>query len=361
MPPALARGSKRLVKKDSRMRITVSVLAAMTLLALAPAVRAASSNDLGHDETEAVRPWAKGVSAADQRTALQLFQKGNGDLKNSFFLDAANAYRDALKHWDHPAIHYNLVLALLNLDQPVEVHEHLVAAMKYGAAPLDEDKLAQAKRYKSLVEKQLTHLTLTCSEPGAKVVLDGKPLFTAPGNFDGWVRSGPHTIVATKEGFESNQVSKSLPGGKALAMDLKLYTAADLTEYRRKWKGWVPWAVVGAGIVVGAAGGGMHYLAHQDFASFDNAIKGCASADPAVGGCIPDASAASKRSQGNTLQAAAIGAYAVGGAALVTGAILVYVNRLQPYRIDPNDKHVDVSVAPMIGPGQAGVWAQARF
>jgi len=45
----------------------------------------------------------------------------------------------------------------------------------------------------------------------------------------------------------------------------------------------------------------------------------------------------------------------------VTGAILVYVNRLQPYRVDPDDKHVDVSVAPMLGPGQAGVWAQARF
>ena len=94
------------------------------------------------------RPWAKGVSESDQRRALELFGKGNGLLKDSLFVQAAAQYRAALKSWDHPAIHYNLVLALLNLDQPVEVLQHLEAAMRYGAAPLDADKFNQARAYR---------------------------------------------------------------------------------------------------------------------------------------------------------------------------------------------------------------------
>ena len=39
--------------------------------------------------------------------------------------------------WDHPGIHYNLALALLNMDQPVEVYQNLENAIKYGAEPLD--------------------------------------------------------------------------------------------------------------------------------------------------------------------------------------------------------------------------------
>jgi len=331
------------------MTKTAPLLAALALITFAGTAYA-GGNDLGSSE----RPWAQGVSSEEQHAALELFSKGNGDLKNSYFLEAANAYREALKHWDHPAIHYNLVLALLNLDQPVEVHEHLEAAMKYGAAPLDEDKLAQAKRYKSLVEKQLTHVSLTCNETGAKVVMDGKDLFTAPGHYDGWVRAGPHTIVASKEGFLPNQISKPLPPGESVSYDMKLFTEDDLTQYKRMWSAWVPWAVVGAGVAVAGIGGAMHFEASQSYKSFDSDIQTC-------GGCVPSSSTAAKKNTGNTLQSAAFGAYGVGGAAIVTGAVLVYVNRLQPFHLNPGDEHVEVGMAPYVAPGQAGFTMAARF
>src|SRR5258706_5080503 len=67
------------------------------------------------------RPWAKAVTPQEQKLATDLFREGNALLKESLFVQAAEKYREALRHWNHPGIHYNLALALLNLDQPVEV------------------------------------------------------------------------------------------------------------------------------------------------------------------------------------------------------------------------------------------------
>jgi hypothetical protein len=64
------------------------------------------------------RPWAKGVSQDQQRAAIALFEAGNGLLKESIFLKAVENYRKALALWDHPGIHYNLALALLNSTSP---------------------------------------------------------------------------------------------------------------------------------------------------------------------------------------------------------------------------------------------------
>jgi hypothetical protein len=65
------------------------------------------------------RPWAKGVSRSRRRAAARLFFEANKQLGEQFFKQAAETYREALKHWEHPAIHYNLSLALVNPAQPV--------------------------------------------------------------------------------------------------------------------------------------------------------------------------------------------------------------------------------------------------
>ena len=83
------------------------------------------------------------------------------------------------------------------------------------------------------------------------------------------------------------------------------------------------------------------------------------------GGCVPPSDVEGKRSTGNTLQAAAIGSYAVGGAAVVAGAVLVYINRLQPYQVTPTleqkDSATELSIAPLFGNGVSGASATIRF
>jgi tetratricopeptide (TPR) repeat protein len=304
----------------------------------------------------AERPWAQGVSQENQQAALELFRAGNVLLKDSVFVDAIGKYRQALALWDHPAIHYNLALALLNLDQPLEVHEHLVAATKYGAAPLDTEKLEHARAYKGLIEKQLARVEIVCEEPGASVVMDGRPLFQAPGRFEGLVRAGPHTITASKEGHLTNSQSRALPAGEKTSVELKLFTADDLTQYRRKWSAWKPWAVVGTGVALAAGGALLHMQARDNYEAFDLGVTSC-------GGCVPDTGLADRRTRGDTMQTLAMGGYAVGGAALVTGVVLVYMNRLQPYRVDDRVTQPEpaVTVAPLVGGGSRGVSATLRF
>lgn len=311
---------------------------------------------------EVERPWAKGVALERQRTALALFREGNARLKESVFIQAAAKYREALRAWDHPAIHYNLVLALFYLDQPLEVREHLAAALRYGPEPLEADKFEQAKAYKTLVERQLARVQLRCDEPGAEVVMDGRTLFVAPGAWEDYVRPGPHTIVAKKPEYLTQEVSRTLGAGESSGFDLRLYKASELTRYRRRWPAKMPWTVVAAGAAAGLAGGGLHYAAARSLQSYDRAVE-------ARGGSAPEADLVARRTRGEVMQGFAIGCYAAGGAALLTGAVLAYLNRLQPYQELPPVElpkpklpaELSWRVGPMLGGGVQGVQAAVQF
>src|SRR5205814_3405552 len=77
------------------------------------------------------RPWEK-VTPEQEQAAKTLFEQGNRELLEYRFEDAARDYRDALGHWDLPAIHYNLAVALRSLNDLLEAREHLETAVKYG-------------------------------------------------------------------------------------------------------------------------------------------------------------------------------------------------------------------------------------
>ncbi|HEX5754646.1 MAG TPA: hypothetical protein VFZ09_51155 [Archangium sp.] len=302
------------------------------------------------------RPWAKGVSPEQQKAAMVLFQSANALLKESVFVQAVEKYRQALEAWPHPAIHYNLALALMNLDQPVEVHEQLVAALRYGPAPLENEKYEYARNYKTLMERQLARVDISCDTPGATVTMDGQTLFVAPGKYSGLVRPGAHSIVATKEGFLPTDQSRTLLPGETAALQLKMFTSEDLIEYRRKWAAWMPWTVVGAGVALGAGSGWLHLQARDNLRALDAGVTAC-------GGCFLTPALDATLTRGNTYQALAIGGYAVGGAALVTGVVLVFINQPQPFRIDPNQKKLEtgMSVAPLVGGGTGGILTTFRF
>lgn len=335
--------------------MVASMLAIGALAAPARAADAAGGSRNGEPSMSDNRPWAAGVSQADRAAALKLFHEGNQLLKGSFFAQAADKYREALKHWDHPAIHYNLVLALLTLDRPVEVYRNLEAAVKYGAAPIDPDRYKQAKIYLSLIGKQVAKLSIRCDVKGAKVVMDGHALFVGPGSYQGLVRVGPHTVVATADGYLTNEITRSFPAGKETNIDLRLFQSSDLTQYRRKFSQWIPWTVAASGVLVAAVGGLMQAQAHGDFGAFDRGVVAC-------GGCVPSASVEKKLSAGHTMQSLAITGYAVGGAALATGLVLLYVNRKRAYRVTQSELNADtVSIAPMLGPGEKGLVAEIRF
>ena len=315
-----------------------------------------AQTELGGAQSE--RPWARGVTPQNQKIAIDLFREGNGLLKESLFVQAAEKYREALRHWDHPGIHYNLALALLNLDQPVEVFTHLEEALKYGPAPLDADKYEHAGRYKALIEKQLSRVNVTCPEEGAVVTMDGRNLFTAPGHWEGLVRSGQHTFVAEKSGFVTTQKTPSLASGVRTTVDLPMFTAEELTRYHRRFKQWIPWTVLGGGILIAGIGGVLHWQASVAYNDYDHSIATCSTQNMNLG-CKSTGSIASKKSSGDNLQVGAFVMYGVGAAAIVSGAVLAFLNRARPYHVSPEaDK---VSIAPLFNSNGGGVVATIRF
>ena len=184
-----------------------------------------------------VRPWAQGVSASEQQAALKLFHDGNVSLNSGLFAKAADNYRAALKHWDHPAIHYNLALAQMNLDQTIDAYDNMQAAVKFGQAPLQsKDKFDNAKQYIVLLEKQVASVSVACDKPGAKVSLDGKEVFVAPGKFETRVLTGKHQFVAEKQGYTTRINAPYIGPGEKFRIELKLYTTEKLTRYHHKWQ-----------------------------------------------------------------------------------------------------------------------------
>jgi hypothetical protein len=320
-------------------------------------------NPAALDSSTGERPWAKGVSPENQKEALSLFREGNQLLRDSLWSKAVEKYNAALKLWDHPGIHYNLALALVNLDRPIETHDHLQAALKYGPVPLDSDKHEQALRYMVLVEKALTRIDVRCDLQGASVKLDGREIFVGPGRYEGLVTAGKHNLIATKEGYITKEINESFPPGDTRVIDVQLQTEADLSEMRRLFSNAVPWTVLLAGVAVAGGSVGLHFAADGAYKEFDRGINDCGAADPLVGGCVPSLELQAKKQSGDTLQTLAFVGYSVGGVAIVTGAILLYVNRLQPYRRQQVDvvNTPQVTVAPMVGPNGGGAAVHVSF
>jgi hypothetical protein len=320
------------------------------------------------------RPWAAGVTAENQKIALRKFQEGNAQLNDGLFPAAVKLYREALTHWEHPAIYYNLALALLNLDQPIEVYEDLNKAIKFGAGPLEKDKYEHAKEYMLLVEKQIATVDISCSKPGAKISVDGKEVFTVgadgkAGHFVGRVKIGKHTFVAEKPGYNAQVDAPFIGPGETYRLELTLYTADELTRYKRMWKAkWMPYAVIGGGVAAGLIGVGLELSADSSYKDYDSAVAKC-NTTMNSGGCPNSGSVADMRKSGDTKSTLGYVGYGIAGAAVVTGVILLYVNRSTSYQITAdeyrkelreNEKH-DVSVIPVIAPGLAGAMLNGSF
>ncbi len=298
-------------------------------------------------------PWRVGVSDDDAATARTLFSEGNSLVRESVFVPAIEKYEAALKHWDHPAIHYNLSLALLNLEQPLRLREHLVAALKYEGEPLGEEKIRRTKQYLGLVDKQLSHLVVDCKHKGATVKLDDKVVIEAPGSLDEYYEPGRHRLVASAPGYVTNEQDLQLVPGETKSYELKLYTDEEWTRYKRKWAPAGPIALTVSGVVVGGAGGLLFWLGGRQVEREQDRIGD----ECGLGGCDPGET--KQKKTGETMQRIGIATMATGGAAAIVGGILMYVNRKIPYREDPGQDRL--SISPVMSQEFAGLIGRGTF
>lgn len=312
----------------------------------------------GGDSPGAGDPAAEeeATSPEDEARARTLFREGNALVRESLFVQAIEKYEEALALWDHPGIHYNLALALLNLDQPVRLRTHLRAAVSHGQDRLGEDKYLRAEQYLRLVEKQLTALTVTCEHPQARIEMDGKLLFEAPGRFDDFVPPGQATLIATAKGKEPTRRVIDLVPGQKTTVSLELYEPEDYIRYERRWPVWGPILVAATGAAVLGGGAVLFWQGGERIAAYDAEVdERCVPPAGCPGGLGYDTSV------GDTWQTLGIVGMGVGAATLATGGVLLYLNRSIPHRVDPAAEQQKFALTPLFSPGFAGFVTTGSF
>lgn len=316
--------------------------------------------DDGDGAADDDRPWVTGVAREARERAYKIFLAGNEDMKEALFAKGAEQYKAALALWDHPAFHYNLGIARMNLDKIIEAYGSFERSREHGPVPIGEDKYELAEYYMNLLRNQLAELDVVCNEPGAAVALDGKPLFIAPGRRRVMVRPGGHRVEATKAQREPDIQEAVLDPGDSKQVTL----APQYPEYlatTRRWSPWVPWAVVGAGATAMLLGGALDLKSSADFRAYDEGITDeCAGYDGCLQSRVPDA-LRGQLDRAELEQQLARGFYIAGGLTFIAGTAILFINRERIVRRRGPVERSDIAFTPVFTPHLAGVSARLRF
>ncbi|HWN67812.1 MAG TPA: hypothetical protein VNM90_09235 [Haliangium sp.] len=306
-------------------------------------------------------PWYCGVTQEDQAQALSLYAEGNQLFDDSLFTAAVAKYEQAIERWDHPGIHYNRMMALVALDRPIEAYQSSIGALRHGPGALEPEEHRRAEDYQKLLRGRIAELTVACDEPGALVSLDGKNILKGPGETRVFVLPGQHELVARKPGYLATHHALLLVAARPASVHLRMLPDSEALITSRPWSAWQPWAVVGAGAGLGLVGGLLEWRADASNRAFQKLFyESC----PAPEGCeaveYTDAMESHQRRY-RWHRRLGHGALATGGAAMIGGLVLVYLNR--PHEIEnPRQRHlVRVTATPIVTPGMGGLSFNVSF
>ncbi|MBL0216111.1 MAG: tetratricopeptide repeat protein [Myxococcales bacterium] len=279
---------------------------------------------VAHAETP---PWSVGVTDAKKAEAQKFLEAGNALFLDRKYAEALEKYKSAVGAWDHPAIRFNIVRCLIQLDHTVEASDNLKQALKYGAAPLEEAVYTEALAYDKLLSNQIGDLTVSCLQPDVKLTLDGQPLTGCPGKETRRVSPGPHQLVGTKAGLLTKTVEVMVLGGKAQDVPVKLEPLGRAARIEHRWPTYLPWVVFGAGFAVAGIGAVLDLNAKADMDSYDRSVAQFCS----VTACGPDDTRLDPvrglDDDARFKNKVAVSVLTVGIATIATGAVMLYLNR----------------------------------
>jgi hypothetical protein len=279
-------------------------------------------------------PWKVGVTPERMQAAKKLLDEGNELLLARDWPAALAKYQAAIQQWDHPGIRFNVVKCLVQLDRTLEAVDNLDAALKYGAAPLDETVYGEALAYQKMLANQVSMVSVECTQEGVDVRLDGQALGTCPGTSQRRVLPGPHQVLAKKPGFLTHTVDVVpgflthtvdvvVLGGKTEKAIVTLDPLGTSGKIVHRWSTWVPWAVVGAGVVAGGLGGVSLAWAVSNRDAYHESLIPCGDDE---NGC-PEGYQQGLKDRAKLENGFAIGLFVTAGVAVVTGGTMLYMNR----------------------------------
>ncbi|MBA3397127.1 MAG: hypothetical protein H0T89_31150 [Deltaproteobacteria bacterium] len=300
-------------------------------------------------------PWSAGITDAQKAAAQRELDAGNTLFLDKKYADALRRYQAAIAVWDHPAIRFNVVRCLIQLDRPVEAMDNLKLALAYGAAPLEEAVYTEALAYEKLLARQIGELAIICAQDAVRLTLDGQPLGTCPMRENRRVAPGAHQIVGVKQGFLTRTVEVVVVGGTQETVSIELAPFARAGRVVHRWPTWVPWVVFGSGFAVIGAGALLDLNAAADMASYDRSVKQqcpMLACDPSE--LPPEVRALEADARRNSR--IAVGIMTVGAATVLGGGVMLYLNRGRTV-------YDDESVMPVVGvvPGGATLDLRGSF
>ena len=296
-------------------------------------------------------PWSKGVSDEAKAKAQALLEEGNALIVQNLDKEALAKYEAALAAWDHPAIRFNMVRALINLDRPLDALDNLERALAYGAEPLGPEVFAEASTYQRLLAQQIARVTVRCDQPGVTASVDGEPVGACPGEHPLRLRAGPHTIAGDGAGLIPTTRREVLAAGDNPALDVHLTSIAAATVTRTRWATWKPWALAGGGVAVGAIGAALLVSARglrSDYAAELARQCGEVACTPAD---LP-AGTSDLLDRAQFRDRVGLATAIAGGATLAAGVVMVVLNR--PYTV-VEPRGAAVAVTPTRGGVVVGV------
>lgn len=284
--------------------------------------------------------------------ARALFEEARNFHRRMMFAEARAKYEEALALWEHPELRLYLGRVLRSIGLPVLAYDNLRLSLRWGPGSLDAEKEQEARAtLRALLEEELAAIEIRCDEPGATVLMDGKPWFVGPGARRQMVTPGEHVLTARKDGYFTVAKPIFMVAGKEASGQLVL--SADTVVARQRWPAWLPWATLGAGAAIAVMGGRLMWQA-DDLHGYaqERSVRECGRSCPPSPNFQYDASVNESWLAAGTLLA--------GGATVITATAMLFTNRPQIYRTEDRGG-VKVEIRPAAAPDAAMVSTWLAF
>jgi hypothetical protein len=176
--------------------------------------------------------------------------------------------------------------------------------------------------------EQTSLITVDVDQADVQVVLDGELLGSGPLEKTVRVMPGKHVVVATLAEHVPRSISLQLRAGDDVRQAIRLdpvgvRVEVDELQETRRWPQWMPWTVVGAGVLVGATGLYLVVDAGEDVDAVDDDARDHLGPDQEPLPLAGD----SRIDDAHRQEDVGISFLAVGGAVVVTGGVLLLFNQ----------------------------------
>ncbi len=299
----------------------------------------------------------KEESQALHKKAVEAAVGGNYVLATNLWIKAYAAYKN-------PRFSYNLARMAMEMDRPS-------SAMNYFKRFVEE--APKTAEYKELIERAERHivdlqervatLEIICEQQGVSISLNGEYLGTAPLRRTVTVDPGRHvlaamlekhhtqTLVADPQGGQTHRFEVSLEPIKGELVEVKI---KEQTRLKYMMPRWVPWSIMGVGLVMGGVSAGLFVRSQQLYDDYDNPRNWA--------GGVPDTSL---QRSADRHKNAGISFAVIGGVALAGGVVSLALNHVLAKEVPIDGEKETTSlrrmIVPVVLPGGGGLGAFGRF